>query len=487
MRKKFFVSFLPFLFATSMKGEKKYDNLSHHHFTVNDSIPHPNAPSGIIYNRHVNGNRLQLGASGRPQAGSLPQGVLTADRKVIISNDDNNLEINPNTGSTGGVTIEPINRVTGQSVSTRFFMANEASWSFFTNASERLLISPEGTVTTRNSLLVNDAKPDGKSALRVRGTSRFDTSISIMSGRDSAGFISINSAVKSAAYEPDDDFSPYTSTPMEWANGRNIPVFRLRHPSNASSAPDGLNRSLQRDFLILPYQFGTAIEYNGVVECWVGEWSIHKGLHYNDAEGNGTGWGGILWVGDDIDAGGIRFTSRNNLGAGGNLNYGEVSVEKYAGAPNGNLRFRLPVTGNNFQFIYGPRGSSNVIASISNQGLVLPQIGSTSGITAPVRGQIAYDTSSNLFKGFNGNSWVNIQENPIRTGAIVMSGNGVTSIFTIPHGLGQLPGYFNAVPTSPDAANIRFISANSTDIIIHYASAPANGLNNLSWNWEARR
>lgn len=236
MRIKLFVGFLPFLFAISLKGEKKDDNTSHHHFPVSDSIPEPPPPMGIIFNRHVNGNRLQLGASGRPQAGSLPQGVLTADRKVIISNDDNNLEINPNTGSTGGVTIEPINRVTGQSVSTRFFMANEASWSFFTNASERLLISPEGTVTTRNKLLVNDAEPDGKSALRVRGTSRFDTSLTVMSGRDSAAFISINSAVKSAAYEPDDDFSP--TPPPPWSgptegtsrySGYGIPAMPARH------------------------------------------------------------------------------------------------------------------------------------------------------------------------------------------------------------------------------------------------------------------
>jgi hypothetical protein len=449
-----------------------------------DSIP---AGQPIFYNYHTNGNRLILGNSISGQNTPAPEGITTADRKVILTNDNNSLEINPNTGSTGGVTLEPINRVSGQGISTRFFIKDTARWSFFTNSSERLLIAGDGNITTRNSLLVNNAPPDGASALRVKGVSRFDSSITIMSGRDSAAFISFNSAVKSSAYDPDDDFSPYTSTPMEWANGRNIPVFRIRHPSNASAAPDGLNRSIQRDFMILPYQYGTAIEYNGVVECWVGEWSIHKGLHYKDAEGNGTGWGGIFWVGDDIDAGGVRMTARNNLGAGGNLNYGEISVERFSGTPNGNLRLRLPQTANRFEFIYGPRGSSNIIASVSSQGIVLPSIQHTGQVSHPTKGQIAYDSTENIFLGYNGSSWINLQETPTRTGNFSRSGNGVTTIFTIPHGLGQIPVYYNAVPTSSDASNIRFISANSNEIIIHYASAPAPGLNNLSWNWEARR
>jgi hypothetical protein len=495
MRKNLFNYLLPGFFGlmicTSVTANKGHGSKRQPAVdpSAEDSIPpFSGATSGNTpYPLHANGNRLLLGANAPIQFSGNREGVTTADKKVIITNDNNSLEINPSTGSTGGVTLEPINRVTGKSISTRFFIKDTASWSFFTNSSERLLIAPNGNITTRNSLLVNNAASDGTSALRINGVSRFDSSVTIMSGRDSAAFISINSAVKSSAYDPDDDFSAYTSTPMEWANGRNIPVFRLRHPSNVSAAPDGLNRSIQRDFMILPYQFGTAIEYNGVVECWVGEWSIHKGLHYKDAEGNGNGWGGILWIGDDIDAGGIRMTARNNLGSGGNMNYGEISVEKFPGAPNGNLRLRLPQTANQFEFVYGPRGSGNIIASVSNQGIVLPKIQYPGQVSHPAKGQIAYDSTANLFLGYNGSTWINLQETPTRTGNATRSGNGSLSVFTIPHGLGQAPVYFNAVPTSSDAANIRYISANASDIIVHYGTAPSTGTNNLSWNWEARR
>jgi hypothetical protein len=64
----------------------------------------------------------------------------------------------------------------------------------------------------------------------------------------------------------------------------------------------------------------------------------------------------VGWVvGDDNDVGGVRATARNNLSQGGNLQYGELSVERFDTSPLGDFRFRLPSTNNEFQFVYGGR------------------------------------------------------------------------------------------------------------------------------------
>jgi hypothetical protein len=313
----------------------------------------------------------------------------------------------------------------------------------------------------------------------VKGNVRIDSSLIIRSESDDDAFISINRDVKSA-FEPYDSINAYTVTPTAWNNGKNIPVFRIRHPLNVTSL-NNRNSSIDRDFKILPYEFGMAIEYNGVVENWVGEWSIHKGVNYYDMEGTGNGWGAVLWVGDDLDAGGVRSTARNNLSSGGNVNYGEISVEKFSGSPNGDFHFRLPSNNNRFDFIYGARGSNNAIASIKNDGLVLPKTGATSFIPNPEKAQLAYDSSDNKLKYYNGNRWVSV-DGSVR-GKSTQSSNGTLLIYKIPHELGTAPGYFNVIATSAAAANISYINADNQDLIIYYTTPPPAGPKNLSWNW----
>jgi hypothetical protein len=150
----------------------------------------------------------------------------------------------------------------------------------------------------------------------------------------------------------------------EWTSKigyQNLPTVRIRHPLNTSGVSSG-NVSIDRDFSIVPYQYGMAIDYNGVVECWVGEFSIHKGLYYNiDVEGNGgTGWGGILWVGDDFDNGGIRATARN----ASNAFYSEISSETFGGDSHGPLRLRVAGIDDKFEFVSGKRGSNNSFLSL---------------------------------------------------------------------------------------------------------------------------
>jgi hypothetical protein len=406
--------------------------------------------------------------------------VDTSNPKISIGNSFNSLNIYPNNRFNNGIVFEPVTRTQVSNIPVAFYLRDTSSWSFYTNTERRLLINGNGQILTNGNLLINTDKLDGISSLRVNGNGRFDSGLFVKGHSDTISFISMHRNVKSAAFDPDDGFAPYTTTPTAWAFQKNIPVLRIRHPNNISGLND-INTSIQRDFMILPYQYGMAIEFNGVVECWVGEWSIHKGLHYNDAEGNGNGWGGVFWVGDDLDGGGLRGTARNNIPLGGNLNYGELSVEKFDGLPNGDLRFRLPSISNNFQFVYGKRGSENIIASISEKGLVLPVVNDISNVTSPSKSQMVFDSSDNNLKYFNGIQWKTI--NDLKTGSYTLSSTGTSNTYKIPHGLNTIPTYYNVIPTSIAAANIGYITADNNFIYINYSTLPVAGFNNLSWNF----
>jgi hypothetical protein len=296
----------------------------------------------------------------------------------------------------------------------------------------------------------------------------------------------MNRTTKSAYLDQDDGFSPYTTTPTQWAATYNIPSLRIRHPLNTTNI-QGNNKSVQQDFLIAPYQYGMAIEYNGVVECWVGEWSIHKGVKYYDTEGQGNGWGAVLWVGDDVDRGGIRATARNNTLSGGNVAYGELAVEKFHnGGSNGDLRLRLPSIQNQFHFVYGEKGSTNIVAKISDKGFFLPVVSSSAVITIAEKGQIYFDSTAAEFKGYDGNEWVSLS-NRIITDSRVLSSDGTSTFYQIPHGLGTIPSYFNVIATSAAAGEINYVTADDTYLKIFYRSAPAAGTNNLSWNWQIKK
>jgi len=404
------------------------------------------------------------------------------NNKVTISDSENGFEITPYSLFNNGILLQPINRLTGLGLPTTFYIKDTANWSFYTDNTERLTIKGNGDIVTNSPLLVNNAIPDGRSAFAVNVIARFDSTIYLKGtgANDADAFFSFDKNVKNIRTDFDDGISPYTATPTEWANGKNIPVFRLRHNNNVSNQL--INTSGRRDFMILPYEYGTAIEYNGVVECWVGEWSIHKGLQYSDPEGNGNGWGGVLWVGDDLDGGGVRSTARNNIPLGGNLNYGEISVEKFTGEANGNFRFRLPSNNNEFQFVYGQRGVGNEVAKISATGIHLPKVVNVLNIAEPEKGQIAFDESNNKFLGYNGSKWTAFDEE-FKVGSTKFSADGSSLMYTIAHGLSVTPAFFNVVPTSEAAANFSYLTADSSNVYIHYKIPPEPGAENLSWNW----
>ena len=186
-------------------------------------------------------------------------------------------------------------------------------------------------------------------------------------------YTSLGDRVAPASWEYYDSNDIRTPIPTKWASdfsgSNNLPVFRLRHPKNVSGYDLG-NISLERDFLIMPYEYGISVQYNGVEEHHVGEFSVHRGLNWqgqNNVDGGSVpGWGGILWVGDDNDFGGLRATSRFDSINGGQLKWSEISSEKFSGLSHGSLRFRVVNEEDQIQFLQGTRGSDQPMAYLQN-------------------------------------------------------------------------------------------------------------------------
>jgi hypothetical protein len=219
-----------------------------------------------------------------------------------------------------------------------------------------------------------------------------------------------------------------TSVSTAWANGNKIPIFRLRHLNNTSGVPN--STSIAKDFKIFPYEAGMAVEYNGVLENWVGQFSIQRGYNYFDQGDGGNGWGGILWVGNDNDTGGVRITARNNIFYGGNLKFTEISSEQYNQNSAGNLRLRLVDDTDRIDFVFGKRGSNNVVSSIGQTGIKFPSINNVSSIASPMRGLTVFDDADSTMKVFTGAVWGDLNTNKFigQTGIKFPSINNVSSI-----------------------------------------------------------
>jgi hypothetical protein len=215
-------------------------------------------------------------------------------------------------------------------------------------------------------------------------------------------YVSDGSTMSPSAIEYLDGNEIQTVTPVAWANGAKIPLLRIRHPKNVTGLSNSL--SIDRDFKIIPYEYGMALEYNGVFENWVGEFSIHKGVNYHYL-GDGDGWGGVLWVGDDHDSGGLRLTARNSTFVGGNTKWTEISSEQFTSFSAGNLRFRLVDSTDRIDFVTGKRGSQNVYGFINTTGIKFPSVNIVNNILSPVKGLTVFDDSDSTMKIYNGVRW----------------------------------------------------------------------------------
>ena len=136
--------------------------------------------------------------------------------------------------------------------------------------------------------------------------------------------------------------------------------------------------------------------------------------------------------------------------------------------------------------MYGGRGSTNIVAKISDKGFFLPVVSSVGTITVPEKGQIYFDSTNAEFSGYDGSQWINIS-NKIITGTAIKSSTGAGLVYTIAHGLANMPSYYNVQATSSAAANISYITADATNISVYYTAPPPTGTNNLSWNWEIKK
>ena len=91
-----------------------------------------------------------------------------------------------------------------------------------------------------------------------------------------------------------------------------------------------------------------------------------------------------------------------------------------------------------------------------------------------------YQTVTLLCDGAN---WTTTPYSSERRGKTTASGNGSTTVFNIPHGLGVTP---HDVLIQCSSHNIGFTrTEDNTNIIVTFASAPPSGTNNVIFHWSA--
>jgi hypothetical protein len=81
---------------------------------------------------------------------------------------------------------------------------------------------------------------------------------------------------------------------------------------------------------------------------------------------------------------------------------------------------------------------------------------------------------------WTGNTTINTN-----SGTSTQSGNAVTTVFNIAHGMGTTPTKMIVTPGTVAAAATYFVTATSTNIVITYSAAPPNAASNLIWYWWA--
>jgi hypothetical protein len=132
------------------------------------------------------------------------------------------------------------------------------------------------------------------------------------------------------------------------------PPVRLR---TSRETPDNAGG---QHLLITPYEHGTAIEYDGVLEAWVQDFSIHN----NQTQGSSWSHGARLWVGNDDDSGGLRLTARRS-GAG---KFGEIASQMFGNQSGGDLRFVVRDRVDSFDFRSGAPQDERTFLRITSNG-----------------------------------------------------------------------------------------------------------------------
>jgi hypothetical protein len=179
-------------------------------------------------------------------------------------------------------------------------------------------------------------------------------------------------------------FSGTTVTPAEGC----IRVTKAEDPRAGS----GHTLGGPVDFFITPYNAGMSIEFKGIVECWVEDWSIHN----NNRGGGLIGEPANLWIGDNLDIGGVRISGVIN--ADQSVQYGEIVSERFTDLSHGDLRFVVRDDADGFGFRWGAKDADVEKVRITKTGVRIPH---GSAPASPVDGDI-WTTSAGLFVRING-------------------------------------------------------------------------------------
>ncbi|MFL6438648.1 MAG: beta strand repeat-containing protein [Terriglobales bacterium] len=139
------------------------------------------------------------------------------------------------------------------------------------------------------------------------------------------------------------------------------------------------------DFLITPYKFGMAMEYNGVLEFWVEQFSIH-----NHCVACG---GAQLWVGDDSDTGGLWSTARiASLADTGSVT---LAADKFDHTSHGSLSLTTRNPTDSVIFTNGPFGADVPIAQVHTVRDATHNLASVESTNGNVTGAMMSDANSN--------------------------------------------------------------------------------------------
>ncbi|MFE3976612.1 MULTISPECIES: hypothetical protein [unclassified Peribacillus] len=134
----------------------------------------------------------------------------------------------------------------------------------------------------------------------------------------------------------------------------------------------------------------------------------------------------------------------------------------YDSAREGNVNFPISSRGFITQYNDTSFGSFQIATSINDEKMFIRTI-NQSGVVSPFK-QIRTGESGN----------------------VTYSGDGSTIIKTISHGLGSTPSYWDVNVASLDAGNaeIRFVTADETNITVTFKTAPIAGTNNIKLTWK---
>lgn len=161
--------------------------------------------------------------------------------------------------------------------------------------------------------------------------------------------------------------------------------FRLsRALSDPSPAP--------KNFFIIPYYYGMAIEYPGVVEVWSTDFSVHTN---NGKSGNASAH---LWVGDELDLGGLYATANYPSGAGPNGNV-TIAADRFVGhTSHGKMYFTVRNPDDAFVFNWGPYQQESPYAAIKRVNSGVQNQTNVESYSGTVIGAMVTDSINNAVR-----------------------------------------------------------------------------------------